>query len=182
MNVKNFLKKKTLIIGGIKSGKTHLTSVFVNKILRKSDEKAVVLDFAPTLIRGVGGKMLLPEHPRLEYMTTCIHAPRLQGKNNAEIQELAHGNKKRIEKILDACRSTSAQILIINDVTLYLQSGSCERLVELMSGFPTVLINAYYGNDFEETPISKLEREKVERFMDHFDQVIPMQRRRIVSR
>jgi hypothetical protein len=174
MKIKELLNKRTLVVGGIKSGKTHFTCVFVKKILEEKGETIVVLDFAPNLFRGVGGKMILPEHPRLHYVTTRIDAPRLWGKDNADIQKLAEGNRCRIEKILDLCQTTHEDVLVINDATLYLQAGSCERLITAMAGFPTVLINAYYGSDFDELPFSRLEREKVERFMGEFDQVVRM--------
>ncbi len=70
---------------------------------------------------------------------------------------------------------------MINDATLYLQAGSCECLAKTMAGVPTVLMNAYYGDDLGKGPLSRLEREKVERFMSNFDQVIIMQGCRIVE-
>lgn len=125
--------------------------------------------------------MVLPEHPRLRYLTTRIDAPRLQGKNDREMQKLAEGNRLRIEKILDSCQETPADILIINDVTLYLQSGNHERLATLMAAFPTVLINAYFGKDFHDSSLSLREREEVESFMAYFDQVYLMGRGRIIE-
>jgi hypothetical protein len=181
MKIKNLLHKKTLVVGGIKSGKTHFTCVFVKKILEDGQQTVVVLDFAPNLFRGVGGKMVLPEHSRLRYLTTRIDAPRLQGKDNVDIRRLAEGNRSRIEDILDLVQANRESILVINDVTLYLQAGACERLAEIMAGFPTVLVNAYYGKDFDKFSISKLEREKVERFMGEFDQVLRMERKRVVE-
>jgi hypothetical protein len=181
MNIKNLLNRKTLVVGGIKSGKTHFSCVFVEKILEDKRGTVVVLDFAPNLFRGVGGKMVLAEHPHLHYVTTRIDAPRLQGKDDAEVQELAEGNMSRIEKILDVCRETPPDILVINDATLYLQAGSCERLATAVAGVPTVLVNAYYGNDLGEGPLSRLERDKVELFMSDFDQVILMEECRIVE-
>jgi len=181
MNIRNLRRKKTLVAGGIKSGKTHFVCVFVEKILQDDRESVLVLDFAPNLYRGVGGKMVLSEHPRLHYLTTRIDAPRLLGKDDREMRKLAEGNRSRIEEILDTCEETSADVLIINDVTLYLQAGNHERLAALMATFPTVLINAYYGQDFAESPLSLRERGEVESFMADFDQVFLMCRGRIIE-
>lgn len=126
--------------------------------------------------------MVLPENPRLYYLTTRIDGPRLRGKDDKEEWTLAEGNRHRIDEILDACREKSADILIINDVTLYLQAGECKRLAILMADFPTVLINAYYGNDFSESPLSIRERAQVDSFMNDFDQIFLMRERRVTEK
>jgi hypothetical protein len=171
MDTKNLLDNKTLLAGGIKSGKTHYVCVFVEKILREGRNSILVLDFAPDLYCCVGGKMILSEHPRLHYLTTIIDAPRLRGKNDEDEWRLGAGNRLRIDALLDAHREEAADILVINDVTLYLQTGNHERLVRLMKDFPTVLINAYYGSDFPPSPLSVRERAQVESYMKAFDQI-----------
>lgn len=181
MNIHNLRLRKTLIVGGVKSGKTLFVSEFVTGILHDGRESLLVLDFAPSLYQGVGGKMELPEHPRLCYETVRIDAPRLRGKDDAERASLAVGNCGRIEALLDACAEQKADVLVINDVTLYLQGGHHERLSAFMTSFPTVLINAYYGTDFSETRLSIRERDQVHRFMKAFDQVLFMEAGRIVG-
>lgn len=179
--LRDFLGKKTLIIGGIKSGKTRFLCTLVEKVLQEGRERITVLDFAPDLYRGVGGKMILPRHPRLCYLTTRITAPRLQGRDSAEVLALAQGNRCRIDALLAACPARPAPILVINDITLYFHTGSAERLKEVAATATTVVVNAYCGEDFQEEQVSRREREQLEAFMPFFDRILRMEGGRIVA-
>ncbi|NLC71313.1 MAG: hypothetical protein GX751_08145 [Desulfuromonadaceae bacterium] len=176
IHIENLLDRKTLVIGGIKSGKTRFACAFVEKVLAEREDRVAVLDLAPDLYRGVGGKMVLPDHPRLRYLTTWITAPRLRGRDPAEVLELAEGNRRRIEMVLESYLASPAPILVINDVTLFLHAGSVERLMEVASTAATLLVNAYFGEDFEEIALSLLERRKMELFLPFFDRVLRMER------
>lgn len=177
--VRKFLGRRTLIVGGIKSGKTRWARAFVIQVLAQTEQRVAVLDLAPDLYRGVGGKMALPGHPRLRTLTTRIDAPRLLGKDEAEAQALAEGNRRRIEPLLEEYLLSPAPILVINDATLYLHAGAPEHLLEAASGAATLLVNGYYGRDFAASPLSIRERQALERLMPFFDRVLHMEGGRV---
>ncbi|NLV25141.1 MAG: hypothetical protein GXY54_10225 [Deltaproteobacteria bacterium] len=173
--------RRTLVIGGVKSGKTRLACAFVEKVLAKREERVTVLDFAPDLYRGVGGKMILSDHPRLRYLTASITAPRLRGQNTAEVLSLAEGNRWRIETLLESYRAAPDPVLVINDATLYLHAGTAARLMEVAGAAATLLVNAYCGEDFREVFLSTREREELEIFMTFFERIVRMEGGRIVE-
>jgi len=179
--IEDLVHRKTLVIGGIKSGKTLFTGAFVKEILRTREERVAVLDFAPDIFHGVGGKMVVLDHPRLRYLTAAITAPRLKGKNKAEMLELAEGNRRHIEALLESYRVAPEPVLVINDVTLYLHAGFAERLAAVAGAASTLLVNAYCGDDFEEVFLSRRERLELERFAPFFDRVLRMAAGRVVE-
>ncbi|MBN1141344.1 MAG: hypothetical protein JXB25_06065 [Deltaproteobacteria bacterium] len=182
MNIplRKFLGRRTLIVGGIKSGKTRWARAFVEQVLAQRPESVAVLDLAPDLYRGVGGKMALAEHSRLRYLTTRIEAPRLRGQDEAEALALAEGNRARIEPLLEDYLAAPAEILVINDATLYLHAGSAERLLLTASKAGTLVVNGYYGRDFPEGAVSLRERRALEQLMPFFDRVLLMEEGRLV--
>jgi hypothetical protein len=108
------------------------------------------------------------------YLFTEIIPPRLTGQSATEIADLAAANARAIEPLLDDCLKQPHPLLVINDVTLYLQAGDYARLSAVMQSATTVLINAYYGKRFEDHPITRRERRLTERLMADCDRVIRM--------
>ena len=58
MSCNEYWKRKTLIIGEVKSGKTERTLRILRDLIRCRRDPIAVLDLAPENIRGVGGKIL----------------------------------------------------------------------------------------------------------------------------
>ena len=173
MNLDHYLNKKTLIIGDVNSGKTQLTADFIAACCREGlGQETVILDFAPEPIRGIGGKLpASPCEPPL--LLTCpIIAPRLTGLDADHIQMLAEQNAREIEPLLWNAKRVRRTILAINDVTLYLQSGRLDRIVDLMDMHSTSVINAYYGRSMPPAPFTEHELAQVDGLAEHCDRII----------
>jgi len=174
IDIKNFLNKRTVIIGDVNSGKTNYTLDIIQEFLTSGIKDIAILDLAPENIRGIGGKLILPENLEVFYMTTDIVAPRLMGKNDVEIQMLARGNKQAIEKLFDTYLQNPRDIIFVNDITLYLHAGSIDRLTEVMSTASTQVANAYYGTTFQESSLSRKEKKQVNALLKQADIIIEL--------
>jgi len=133
-----------------------------------------VLDLAPEKVGGVGGKIPLSAEERkgLSYLSPLIIPPRLSGKNPEEVLELARENRKRIDIALEDLKGETPVILIINDVSLYLQTGKVENLNLLLRTIPTAIMNGYYGGYFPEGILTEQERHQMECLMGQCDRVL----------
>jgi hypothetical protein len=173
LSIDEYWSKRSLILGEVNSGKTQMTLRLLASIMdQKGQEEVAVLDFAPEKNRSIGGKMQVPSHPLMSYLTTTIVPPRLTGKNHAEVEAHARRNAEMIENLFSAYLKNPKKVLVINDVTLYLQQGSLSRLVGVFTPSHTVLINGYYGTTFGDTPFSQKERAQVDRLVRVCDRVI----------
>ena len=99
-NIEEYLNRKTLITGGINSGKTTCASGILKMFCNRGyEERIAILDLAPETSEGVGGKMEIPSPNRLYYLTGSISAPRLSGKSEEEMQKKASANAEIIENL-----------------------------------------------------------------------------------
>lgn len=169
IDIRNFLNKRTVIIGDVNSGKTQYTLHIIEEFLNSGISDIAILDLAPDKVREIGGKMILPEAHDILYMTTEIVAPRLTGRSDDEIQTLARKNMKVIEKLFDAYLRNPRDIIFINDVTLYLHAGSMNRLNQVLSTATTQVLNAYYGTTFQESLLSRREKQQVDMLLKQCD-------------
>ncbi len=164
--------KKTLFLGDVNSGKTQKTLELLAQVIdRKSDEIAV-LDLAPEKTQEIGGKIDVPSHPRVSYYTTTITPPRLMGRNIAEVRTYARQNREAIEKLFSRYLKDPKKILFINDVSLYLQMGDLDRLLEVLRPSHTAIINGYYGKTFGESEFSQKEKKQMDQLAKLCDRVI----------
>ncbi len=168
---KPFFGLRTLIVGDVNTGKTSYTQLLLLKC--RGEKIIIVLDMAPEMVRGIGGKMKVPLDPDIHYFTTQIRPPRLTGKNEHESMKIASENAANIERdLFSKADSIPADALIINDVSLYLQMGNLKRLTHVLEKFPTVIMNGYFGNTFSEGPLTEKERGNMKRLMKVCNQVI----------
>jgi hypothetical protein len=174
IDVRNFLNKRTVIVGDVNSGKTQYTMHIIQEFLNSGIRDIAILDLAPEKVREIGGKMIPAEDPEILYMTTDIVAPRLTGTNDDEIQLLARKNKQAIEKLFDTYLQNPRDIICVNDVTLYLHAGSVDRLNQVLSTATTQVLNAYYGTTFRESSLSRREKEQVDVLLKQSDIVIEL--------
>ena len=169
IDVNDFLGRKTLITGDVNAGKTRYCLDILQAFVKAGLTDIAVLDFAPATISGVGGKLVLPETSGVIYFSADISAPRLTGRNETEIISLAENNASTIDSLLDDYLAAPRDILFINDITLYLHTGSIERIMAEIDNASTAVINAYYGSAFANMPLSKREKHSVEHLMKSMD-------------
>ncbi|MFZ7125550.1 MAG: hypothetical protein ACOWWM_05280 [Desulfobacterales bacterium] len=172
MDLTVWLNLRTLILGEVKTGKSRLTSTVVARMAAAGfSEQTILLDLAPRITGGIGGR-IQPPSPGILYLTTDIVPPRLTGKTEAEVEALAVRNAAAIEPLLDRCLASSRRVLVINDATLYLQAGNPDRLMILLNRPATLIVNAYYGRTLGGTEFSLRERRRIDAIRPLFDRVV----------
>lgn len=173
--IDQYLGQQTLIVGDVNSGKTAQTLKILNIFLKAGyAENIAILDLAPDMMRGIGGKMVLPQDEPVLYLTTSISAPRLTGDDENHIRRLAENNAKEIEKLFAKYRREKRSILFVNDATLYLQTGHFDRFMEIINIASTQVINAYCGNTFADSQLTQREKKLTENLMKTCNRIITM--------
>ncbi len=163
--------KRTLILGDVNTGKTQMTLRFLDGFMGRKRGEVAVLDLAPEKTRGIGGKMEIPAHSGIFYYTTTIVPPRLTGRNPSEVEAYARQNARAIEELFFLYLKNPKKILVINDVSLYLQKGNLDRLQEVLAPSHTVVINGYYGKALGDSPFSEREKRQMDRLAKICDRV-----------
>ncbi len=173
MNNINYRNRKTLILGDVNSGKTTRTVEILRSLVEEGEEAIAVFDFAPEKSKGVGGKMPLREEIRKKiwYASPRIVPPRMTGKTEDEAWELARENCRQIEEIFSSLPPRDWRIFVLNDISIYLQAGHVSRLLFHLASIPTAIMNGYYGRFFDESPLSRREREEMDALIPSCDQV-----------
>lgn len=151
----------TLIAGEVNTGKTLLLARALKGFLDQGQEDLAVIDMAPPAIRGIGGQMGGQWPPAVRFYRAGLAAPRLTGRTPAEVLALARANARRLEEVFAAYLARPARVLLINDVSMYLQAGDPDRLLEVMQASPTVVINGYYGHSLGGGELGRRERERM---------------------
>lgn len=171
--------KRSLIIGEVKTGKTLRLKNIIQAARDAGETSLAILDMAPDLYLGIGGKLYLAPPEGARYLSAPIHAPRLMGKSPEHTLALARENAHAIEGLLarlagpaGAAGAAGGGCLFINDLSLYLQAGNPPRLLQAMDRFPSVVANGYYGVALGDDRFSQNERRAMEEFMTHCHQVI----------
>ena len=146
-------ERKTLILGEAGSGKTKLTAEILEEAVTSQYSKEItVIDMAPPPL-AVGGLRI---GGRLKEFTAIvkrvkhlwdpdIKAPRLSSKTPKEVLDAVKENKARIDRMLKEYLEDPSLILIVNDVSIYLQAEPFINLFETVDIAETVVINGYYG-------------------------------------
>lgn len=169
--------RRTLIVGDVNSGKTRLTQTVLGAWTAQGrSREIVVLDLAPETGRGIGGRLELPPAFQGLHLTEVLAPPRLQAESEDAAEDLAAANAAAIGPLLDQVRRAARPILVVNDVTLFLQAGEYEDLIAALEACPTALINAYYGASFPDYRLSRRERRLTERLMKACHRVIRLSR------
>lgn len=178
IDVNSILNKKILIVGEVGSGKTRLTAKILEELVAHGFSNYItVIDMAPS-IKNVGAKLstYTETFKNIRYFfSEKIKGPRLEGKDSEEVLEIAKSNRKIIEKFLEEYLMKPTDILIVNDLTIYLHAGEIEKIFDIMEKAKTFIANAYYGNLLSEDKGSGLTaREKllVQSLSKKFDKVI----------
>jgi len=169
-----YLNRKTAIVGEVQSGKTRLTQKILRELMNWVDGPVAVLDLAPEKTWGLGGKLSLPwaEEEGIRYFAPLVIPPRLTGRSEEEVWQLAKENFKNIEECLRLLQEQFWSLIIINDVTLYLHQGRAEQLLKRVAPVPTVLINGYFGRHFGQSAFSRHEQAEMTKLLLACDQII----------
>ncbi|MBN1635520.1 MAG: hypothetical protein JW920_03365 [Deltaproteobacteria bacterium] len=174
MDITDYLHKRSIIVGDVKSGKTVFCQELLKEFLLQGYTNIAVFDLAPENRDGIGGKMQQIHEAGVLYFTTTIYPPRLLGKNEEQILKYARRNVLNIERLFEEYRQYPREIVFVNDVSLYLHAGDLDPLLEILSLSETQVLNAYYGATFDGLPLSKHERGMVEKLMKTCDTVIEL--------
>ena len=173
---REILGKKVLILGEAGSGKTELAAQLLRELITLVDpEEITVIDLAPRRVGEIGGK--LTEHMTItggvKYFTPQnVYTPRLAGTSPEQVLHYAELNRKSMEPLLNRFIRSVTEVLVLNDVTLYLHSGKLETVLTCVRLAKTFLATAYYGSKLAKdlgTGISSKERqltEKLATFME----------------
>lgn len=179
MNGLQCLNLKTAIVGEVQSGKTFLTQKILLDLMRLVGGPIAILDLAPEKTCGVGGKLekSLLAQERISYFSPLIIPPRLMARSEAEVWQIAKENFRNIEENLRLIQEQSWSLLVINDVTLYLQYGTAEKLLEILKKGETLLINGYFGRHFGKSAFSRREQQEMVKLLLACDQILFLPRR-----
>jgi hypothetical protein len=171
--IQQYLNKRTLIIGDVKSGKTARSLEILREFIRAGyADRIAVIDMASDPVRGIGGKMTPPADAPLLYLTATIAAPRLTGVDEAHARRLAVQNARAIEALFTALRRQPKEILFVNDASLYLQAGDLNTFLTALTTASTQIINAYYGSTFADSALTHREKHLTEELMKACDIII----------
>jgi len=166
------------------AGKTRLTARLLEEAVDLGLSKEItVIDMAPRTqeIRGrvVGGRLseVTEACGRVRYLAPRrVETPRLSASSAEELLRMVRLNAERIGPLLEEYLRRPTPILFINDVSLYLQSGSIDPVLRALRRAETFIANGYYGEYFARedhgTGISRRERELMDLLASQVDIVI----------
>ena len=66
------------------------------------------------------------------------------------------------------------KVLLINDISIYLQTGDLDKIILLFDTTPTVMMNGYYGSSLGGGDLGKRERENMDALQEQCDLVIKL--------
>jgi hypothetical protein len=145
-------------------------------------EEITVVDMAPKTEvvegRSIGGRLseLTEAHEKVRYLAPDkVETPRLRATSAEHLLSMVGMNAERIKPLLEAYLATPSTVLFVNDVSIYLQSGSLEIVLEAARRAETFIANGYYGEFFSQdlgTGVSKIERDLMDQLASNMDEII----------
>ena len=173
--LRQYINRRTLIVGDVNTGKTGKTLEILAAFVEAGYAGDIaVLDFSPDPVAGVGGKMKLPQDPPLFYLTALIHAPRMTGRDARHMRQLACENAGVIEAMFVKLLGVAKTIIFVNDATLYLHAGDLKRFLDMLKPFPTQIMNAFLGDRFTDSALTRREKQLTQRLMAGCNNVITL--------
>lgn len=177
INIEAYLGRKTLILGDVNTGKTTLTREVLEALCRQDlGGRIAIVDLAPDIpeklankkgLVGVGGKLMPPEGCDILYLGGIFDPPRLSSKTEEEAIEKARKNRRIIEDLFRKVQPRD--ILIVNDVSIYLQAGTTEDLIRWLDRAATVIANGYWGKRLGGGRLTERERTETEKLKAYFE-------------
>ncbi|MBW2062687.1 MAG: hypothetical protein JRI95_14160 [Deltaproteobacteria bacterium] len=182
IRIENFLGKRTLILGEVNTGKTRLCKGILDEFcVHLLGRSIIVLDLAPEIpkeatqgkgLEGIGGRLLPDEEQGVLYLKADIRPPRLSSGSEQEAMLIASQNVPIIDDLFQVFIQSPRDILFINDLSLYLQAGSADRVAKHLDQAQTVVANGYYGQRLGSGQLSKREAKEMEVMIEFFDSII----------
>ncbi|WP_462324718.1 hypothetical protein [Desulfoplanes sp.] len=181
--------RRTIITGGVNTGKTTLTGYWGDEIRDCMQDKmstpiVAVLDMAPTVpmeLSGrtqggpIGGHVIFNHSTPDLLFKGGIHPPRLMGTSPKHIITLARENRGHIETWFNRLvNGDRVDLLIINDMSIYLQAGKAETMATVLDHAHTVVANGYKGQTLGTDSLSRTEKRRMDKIERYFDAVVPM--------
>jgi len=143
-----------------------------------------VVDMAPETeeIEGksIGGRLseLTEASEKVRYLTpNKVETPRLKATSADHLLSMVRMNAERIKPLLEAYLETPSPVLFVNDVSIYLQSGALDIVIEAVRQAETFIANGYYGEFFSQdqgTGVSEIERDLMDQLASHMDEIIKL--------
>ncbi len=187
--IERLLGRKTLIVGEVGSGKSHLLARILEKMVESLDPKEItVIDMAPFRHLGIGGKLrdLTESVNRVRYLTDDgIVPPRLIGRDANEVVRHAERNASLIRALLLEYLKRPTRILLVNDLTIYLHKGDLVLLNEVIDAAETFVATCYEGerlSDDKGSGITAIERKRLDELKGRVDNVLELKEPFIVRR
>ena len=183
LKFRDCLGRRTLLYGETSTGKTQITSNFIQHLLEveeKTPKIISILDLAPPLQHidqmKIGGRIsdYYPPSKVCNYLSPRerIIPPRLEASSRGELHENACHNFKETWHLLEKFRKNHTEILIINDISIHLHVGSLNHLLNVIQKSNTFFGNAYHGSSINKgfaRIFSLKEKRKVERLIHIMD-------------
>ena len=176
----DYLSRKTLILGDVNTGKTTLTKKVLEALCcRDLGGRIAILDMAPEVpeklakekgLPGVGGKLMPPEKHNILYLGGHFEPPRLSSKTEEEAMEKAQQNRRIIEGLFRKLNLQLRDILLVNDVSIYLQAGTTDNLTRWLDQAATVIANGYWGERLGGGTLTERERTETAKLKTYFEQ------------
>jgi hypothetical protein len=86
----------------------------------------------------------------------------LSSRTEEEALVIAGENKTKIDDLLNRFQQSGRDILFINDLSMYLQAGNAQDLLQWIQKTPTVIANGYYGQKLGTGILSAREAKEME--------------------
>jgi len=179
IHLEDYLSRKTLILGDVNTGKTTLTRKVLEALCcRDLGGRIAIVDMAPEVTEklanekgliGVGGKLTPPEGHDILYLGGHFEPPRLSSKTEEEAMEKARQNRRLSEGLFRKIDGQSRDILLVNDVSIYLQAGTAENLTRWLDQAATVIANGYWGKRLGRGTLTERERTETAKLKTYFE-------------
>ncbi len=179
ISVSNFLGEWTLIIGDVNTGKTTLAADILKALCAEGlSPRIAVIDLAPEIsegldskkkVKGAGGRLFPPQGTEVIYLSARLDPPRLSSRSEEEAAAKAEKNVKKVDELFKVFNRLDRDVLFVNDISMAVQAGTAEELVQQMIKASTLIANGYYGKSLGSGILSERERQEMDRLIRDFN-------------
>jgi hypothetical protein len=176
--VSDFIGKWTLIVGDVNTGKTMLTTRILETLCAADlSSRIVIIDLAPEIsqdlasgknVKGAGGRLTQPSGTGVVYISSLFEPPRLSSRSEEEAIAKAERNAGKVDGLIEEFNRFNRDILFINDISIAVQAGTAEKLVQQMNSASTLVADGYYGKRLGSGVLSVRERQEMGGLIKHF--------------